>query len=130
MIKQIFLTPDETTPIELTKMFQFKQNRADYDRLARESSRVSAKDSPEAFLAGLTVRDDTPKTFKLDVETVVPPWMRSPFTGMPIPPDKQYKTSNGVLYHKDELRQHLAASDSPICVVTGKPLTEKVEDIV
>jgi ubiquitin-protein ligase len=130
MIKPVFLTPDETTPIELAKMFQFRENRPEYDRLARESSRLHAKDIPEEFLVGCRLRDAAPKTFALGVETVVPPWMRSPFTGMPIPPDKQFRASSGVLYHKDELRQHLAASESPICVVTGKALIEKVGDIV
>jgi hypothetical protein len=102
----------------------------EYDRMALNSYQSNAKDKPEDFLVGINVKDQAPVTFKLDTETVVPAWTRSPFTGLPIPTDKQYRTSNGILYHKDELKQHLAASDTPICVVTGKPLTEKVKDIV
>lgn len=36
--------------------------------------------------------------------------------------------STGVYYDKEELRQLVASNKNPICVVTGKPLKEKLED--
>jgi ubiquitin-protein ligase len=128
-IKQVFLIPEEGTPVELTKWFQFKHNRAEYDRLAAESCRTRAKDRPDEFLTGIAIKNQVPAGFKLEAEVIVPAWKRSAFTGMPIPLDKQVMASSGILYHIDELRQHLASTANPICVVTGKELTERVEDL-
>jgi hypothetical protein len=126
----MFLTPDETTLIELTKWFQFEENRAEYNRLAANSCQMNAQNSLADFLAGVQVKDQAPSTFNLEAETVIPARKRSPFTGLPIPPDKQFRTSNVILYDRDDLRQHLPASANPICVVKGKPLRERAENII
>lgn len=46
--------------------------------------------------------------------------------------DKQhrlYKASSGAFYFLDELIDILKSSDNPVCIVTGNPLTEKLEDL-
>jgi hypothetical protein len=53
-VKQLFLIPDNETPVQLTKLELFRENRDMYDHLARVSCETQAKNSPEEWLAGIT----------------------------------------------------------------------------
>jgi ubiquitin-protein ligase len=125
--KELFVMPEEDTPIQLEMLALFRENKAEYDRRARESCTAQAKGSPEEWLRDLEVVD-APPDFQLDEVTFVRQWERSPFTGDPIPKDKQVRASSGVIYHRDELKQYVTTSTSPVCVITGKKLTEKAAD--
>jgi ubiquitin-protein ligase/Mg-chelatase subunit ChlD len=127
-VKQLFLIPDEESPIQISKLALFRENRDEYDRLARESCRTEAKNSPEEFMTGITVSDEVPADFQLEQVTFVQQCERSPFTGEPIPKDKQIRASSGLIYHVDELKQYVSSTVNPRCVITGKLLTETFAD--
>jgi ubiquitin-protein ligase len=128
IVKQVFLIPDTDTPVQVMKWTMFKDERMEYDRLARESAAREARNSPEEWLAGLGLSDDVPAGFKLEKLVFVPAHERSPFTGEPIPIDKKVLSSTGIFYNRDELRQYILSTPNPICAVTGQPLTETIED--
>jgi hypothetical protein len=128
LVKQLFLIPDEESPVQLSKLALFREDRANYDRLARESCRTQAKNSPEEFLSGIKVSDAVPRDFQLEQVTFVQQCERSPFTGEPIPKDKQVHASSGLIYHVDELKQYIASTVSPRCAITGKLLTETLDN--
>jgi ubiquitin-protein ligase len=127
-VKQLFLVPDEETPVQLSKLALFRENRAEYDRRARMSCQREAKSSPDEWLVGIAVSDAVPAGFRLDPVTFVPQCERSAFTGDPIPRDKQVKASSGIIYHRDELKQYIASTANPVCAITGKLLTETLAD--
>jgi ubiquitin-protein ligase len=127
-IKQLLLVPDEYSPVQLSRLALFREDRAEYDRRARLSCENEAKNSPYEWLAGLDVSDGVPPGFALQRVTFVQQFERSPFTGDPIPKGKQIKASSGILYHRDELKQYIASTPNPVCAVTGKLLTETIED--
>lgn len=39
------------------------------------------------------------------------------------------RSSTGVIYEREELKQLVRANQNPICVITGKPLTETADEI-
>jgi hypothetical protein len=113
--------------VQLTKAALYKDNQQEYFRLARQSTEREAKARPQDFLAG-AISDQVPADFQLEQMTIVPQWERSPFTGDPIPKDKQMRASSGVLYNRDELKQYILSTQNPICQITGKPLSETAAD--
>jgi ubiquitin-protein ligase len=130
-IKQLFLFPDLDTPIQLAKLDLYKTNQLEYDRLARESTERFAKNTPEEWLEGIPIDQDVPEDFSIVVsERKVPAYMKSQISGKFIPKDRQVLASSGVLYDRDELRKLLQSSGHPTCVITGRPLTDDLDEIL
>jgi ubiquitin-conjugating enzyme E2 D/E len=127
IVKGMFIEPDDTTPVQLTKAALYKDSRQEYLNLARQSTAREARNNPRDFFTG-DPSDQVPADFQLEQMTIVPQWERSPFTGDPIPKDKQIRASSGVLYNRDELKQYILSTQNPICQVTGKRLTETAAD--
>jgi hypothetical protein len=121
-IKQLFLSPDETTVIDIAKYFQYRDARADYNRLASESRRLYAKSSVEEWIAGLTVEQDVPDTFSIEVGDEIPPYLRSAYTGKFIPKGRRVESPGGIVHDRQDLRPLLMTMDAPICPLTGRPL--------
>ena len=59
----------------------------------------------------------------------IPPHLISQISGKPIPKNNLIMASSGVYYNKEDLIQLISSNKNPICVVTGKILTERIEDI-
>jgi ubiquitin-protein ligase len=121
-IKQLFLIPDMTTPLDIVKFFLYRDNRVLYERRARRSTADHAKATVEEWLSGLTIEDDLPSSYAIEVGAQIPPYLRSGLTGKYIPKERRVVSANGVVYDRAEVRRLLAVTDSPVCAITGKPL--------
>jgi ubiquitin-conjugating enzyme E2 D/E len=121
-IKQLFLIPDTTTPLDMAKLFQYKDQRAEYDRLARQSTAAEAKPTAEDWYRDLSIERDVPDTYSIQIGEQIPPYLRSGFSGKFIPKERRAVGPGGVVYDRAEIDQIRAASDAPICPITGKPL--------
>jgi hypothetical protein len=121
-IRELFVLVDEETPIQLDKLFQYKERRAEYERMARASC-GNAKSKIEEWYDEKFVEQNVPEDFTVAVPegAAVPPYLRSGRDNKVIPKDRQVRTKEGVIYDKDELR-HLLSSDHPVCQVTGNDL--------
>jgi ubiquitin-protein ligase len=130
-IKQLFLIPDETTPLQPAKLALYKADRAEYQRKALASAQAVAKATLEDWTRDLYISDDVPADWSLAInpDAGVPPYLRSGVTGKFIPVEKRVVASTGVVYDRDDLRQLLTSSPNPICVITGRPLTENLSDL-
>jgi hypothetical protein len=129
-VKQLFHVPDESTPVSIEKLRLWTDDRAEYTRRLTLSVIQQAKPSAESWLAEWRVKNEAPVDFSIGpCELGIPAFMRSQFSGQFIPMEKQYIASSGAMYNIDELWQLLATSANPICVVTGKPLTERLRDL-
>ncbi|OHT11426.1 hypothetical protein TRFO_19161 [Tritrichomonas foetus] len=128
-IKELFLMPDETTPIRNELFDIFHNNREEYNRLATESSERIAKDDYQEYIKSYKIHD-APDDFKVQLGNYIPPYMLSQISGKVLDPNSPntVKASSGIYYDRNELKQLVSSSKTPICVVTGKPLTERPED--
>ncbi|KAK8884978.1 hypothetical protein M9Y10_044105 [Tritrichomonas musculus] len=124
-IKELFLLPNADTPIKLETLDTFKNNYAEYERLARKSSQDNAKDNYEDYITA-HVDDTVPDDFSATFEKHVPPYMISQISGKQI--KNPILASSGVYYDKDELKQLVTSNRNPRCIITGKLLDEKPED--
>jgi ubiquitin-protein ligase len=130
-IRELFLMPDTDTPLQPAKLDLWNRNRAEYERLARQSAQRFAKSSLDEWLEGLYIENDVDPTFTLTInpDAGVPPYLRSQITGKFIPIAKQYKASSGVIFDIDEFKQLITSQADPICPITGKPLTETLASL-
>ena len=128
-IKELFLLPSIDTPIQIETFDIFQHDKLTYERLAKESADKNAKDDYNDFVGSSLVVDDVPEGFTIEFTEHVPPYMVSQISGKPLQKNKMVKASTGVYYDKDELRQLVSSNRNPICVITGKPLLEKPEDL-
>jgi hypothetical protein len=121
-IRELFVVVDESTPIQLDKMFQYKERRAEYERLARDSCR-NAMDNLSDWYDLRNVEQSVPDDFSVAVPegAAIPPYLRSGRDNRVIPRERQVKTKEGIIYDRDEFRQ-LLMSNNPICQVTGHEL--------
>jgi len=103
-IRSLFLMPDIDTPIQLAKLDLFKSNRAEYDRRARESTELYGMNSPEEWLAGLTIESDVPADFGIEVGTVIPDYLKSQISGKYIPREQRVTGPGGMVYDRAELQ--------------------------
>jgi ubiquitin-conjugating enzyme E2 D/E len=129
-IKQLFLMPDLTTPLDIVKFFQYKDNRAEYERLAAESTRANAKDQADDWIKDLSVERDVPETYTIEVGEQIPPYLRSGYTGKFIPKERRVVGPGGIVYDSAEVKQLISNAVSPICAITGKPLADFASDLV
>ncbi|OHT12808.1 hypothetical protein TRFO_17281 [Tritrichomonas foetus] len=131
-IKELFLLPNPETPIKIETRDVFQHDPEKYKRLARESAEKYAKDSYQEYLEKAFIIDEVPDDFKVSFdEGHIPQYMMSQISGKfldPKSPDT-IKSSTGVYYDRNELKQLVTSNKNPICVVTGKPLTETPDDI-
>jgi ubiquitin-protein ligase len=130
-IKQLFLIPDLATPLQPAKLDLYNQNPAEYERQARASAQSVAKATLEEWTKDLLIESDVPETWSLgiDPDQGIPPYLRSPVNGKVIPVEKRVVASTGVIYDRDTLRQLLSSSPNPICLITGRPLTDNLTDL-
>jgi ubiquitin-conjugating enzyme E2 D/E len=126
-IKQLFLEPDLDTPIDLMKRDLFKENRAEYERLARESTLRIAKDSPDEWLVGSTVDQDVPSDFSIELKgDHVPQYMRSQMSGKYVPVDQRVIAEDGIMVSRDEYLRRGRAQ--PTNIITGQKYRPTDED--
>jgi ubiquitin-conjugating enzyme E2 D/E len=123
-LKQLFLLPDLSTPLDIEKYFQYRDARGEYERLARESA-AAAKDTAEEWIADRTVEKDVPDDFSIDVGEQIPPYLRSGFTGKFIPKERRVTGKGGMVYDRVEVQARIAAHDAPLCPVSGRPLIQE-----
>ena len=128
-IKELFLMPSEETPIQIETYDLFKNNFEKYEELARKSTEKNAKDDYNDYICSALVADEVPDGFTLKFSDKVPPYMLSQISGKPLQKDKMVMASSGVYYDRDELKQLVASNKNPVCLITGKPLTERPEDL-
>lgn len=100
-------------------------NKDQYEKLARESAEKNAKDKIEDYIDSSKINDDIEDYSNQVDDDHVPFYMKH----NKIKEENMVLASSGVYYDKDELRQLLASNEKPICVFTGKVLTEKPEDL-
>ena len=128
-IKELFLLPNTDTPVEIKIYNIFLNNPDRYQRFARNSTNDNAKDDYKDYIKDVYIDDSVNPKFTLDFEKHIPPYMRSQISGREIPPERRVISSTGVIYDREELKQLISSNRNPICVVTGEPLTEKLEDL-
>ncbi|OHT16241.1 hypothetical protein TRFO_41941 [Tritrichomonas foetus] len=127
-IQELFLMPAEDTPIQIEILDLYKHNKAEYDRRAKLSAERYAKNSVDEWIKSDTITDNSPAEFKVEViRDKIPPHLRSQISGKPI--SDKVLASSGVFYDREELKQLITSSRLPICVITGKPLTETIQQI-
>lgn len=129
-IKQLFLLPDLGTPLDITKYFQFKDNRREYERLAAESTRLQAKDTADEWIKNLSVERDVPDDYSIEVGEQIPPYLRSGYTGKFIPKERRVAGPGGVVFDREELKQLVTTAEAPVCAITGRPLGDFTGDLV
>jgi ubiquitin-conjugating enzyme E2 D/E len=122
-VKQLFLIPDTTNVLDIAKYFQHRDCESEYNRLAAQSARLYAKDSVEEWIAELSVEQDIPEAFSIEVGEQIPPYLRSAFSGKYIPKERRVVAPGGVIYDREELNNRRTTTDAPICPVTGNSLT-------
>jgi hypothetical protein len=130
-IKQLFLFPDTATPLQPAKLDLYRTNQREYDANARASAQAVAKATLEEWTRDVFLLDDVPADWSLEINpnAGVPPYLRSQVNGKFIPVGKRVIASTGVLYDQDDLVQLLTASPNPICVITGRPLTDDLSHL-
>ena len=128
-IKELFLLPNTDTPVQIDTYMKYLRTPSRYERYATNSSKDRVKSDFTEYLKDTYVDDSVNPNFTLDFEKHVPPYMRSQISGKEIPPENLVKASSGVYYDREELKQLIASSINPICVVTGKQLTETIEEL-
>ncbi|OHS97423.1 hypothetical protein TRFO_09408 [Tritrichomonas foetus] len=125
-IKELLIHPDASLIVRIQAFDNFRNNPDEYYRLAQESADNNIYDTISKFT-------EIYQYFDMDNDFPVEIGMNYDFTPVYKPLDREspdvVKSSTGVFYKREELKQILKCSKNPICVVTGKPLTEKLEDI-
>ena len=108
----------------------YKDNQDEYIRLATKSAIEVGKDDYHDFFPKNTIPDDSIVNFQavFDEKDIKPPYMISQISGRVLK-DPVIPPSVGVIYERDELRQLIASSKNPICVVTGLPITETLQQV-
>jgi ubiquitin-conjugating enzyme E2 D/E len=129
-IKQLFLMPDLSTPLDMAKFFQYRDARAQYERLAAESTRLYGKNTVDEWIAGLSVEATVPDNYSIEVGEQIPPYLRSGFTGKFIPKERRIVGPGGVVMDRAEVKQLLTTADAPVCAITGKPLAGLDDDLL
>lgn len=124
---ELFLLPSDETPVQFEVYDLYRNNRTQYDKLARESCR-NAKDKIDDYIDDSLVSDEVPKDF--NPEKHFPQYMMSQISVEKRHTEKIVMASSGVFYYKDELRELVSSSENPVCTITGKILTEKLEDLI
>ena len=90
----------------------YNNNRSEYDRLARQSTKDNAKDDFMDFIKS-NIDDSIDDGFSLSFdEEHIPPYMLSQISGRKI--TDPVKSSTGVWYEREELKQLVASSKNPI----------------
>ena len=125
-IKSLFHIPFIDYPLRIDALDDYMNDQNLYMKKAKESAEKVGKNDYYEFLAQrYFIDDDVTDDFKLEITDHIPPYMMSQISGKPIQKDKLIMASSGVYYDKDELKQLISSSKNPICVITGKILTEK-----
>ncbi|KAK8883269.1 hypothetical protein M9Y10_045920 [Tritrichomonas musculus] len=126
-IKNLFLCQSFETPIHVECYDLFINNRCEFEKLARKSAQLNAKDDFHEYVKNMI--GDLPSDFTLPKEDHAPQFLISQISGKVIKKANLIMASSGVYYDKDELKRLVESKKNPVCVITGKILTEKFEDI-
>ena len=98
-----------------------------YEQLVIKSLK-NAKNNYNDFIDSSGAIDNVPAGFSLNFESDAPPYLITQIEGKQFKKEKIVKASSGIYYDRDELKQLLATSKPAFCVVTGKVLTDRIED--
>jgi ubiquitin-protein ligase len=128
-IKQLFVMPDTSTPLDIVKWLQYKGNRREYDRLALESARRFAKDTADEWIADLCVERDVPDDFSIEIGEQIPRDSRTVADPKFIPKERREVSKGGLVSNLADLLQLKADADVPRCQITGRPLTD-IDDLL
>ena len=125
--KQIFLFPNIECPLRIDALEVYKDNIELYWRKAKESTEIVGKnDFREFFPDHLILNDDVDDDNIFDVDRI-PLYMRSQIESKNI---KDFVlSSTGVYYERERLKELIRSNKNPICEITGRPLTDKLEDL-
>lgn len=117
--------PSIETPIQIEILDTFLNNNELYYQKARESTELVGKDDfNQIFKVKPFITDsDEP----IQHEDQIPAYMISQVSGRPI--RDPVLASSGVYYERNELRRIVSSRRNPVCVVTGRVLTERSEEI-
>ena len=133
VVKELFIIPSTDTPIQIEILETFLTNQELYYKKAKESAMEVGKDNYEDFYPQRTyvqgLNDDEDETnLRLDYDQEQTPlFMISQIYGGTI--RDPVLASSGVFYEREELLQLVSSSSNPICVITGRPLTEQADEI-
>lgn len=101
----------------------------EYNKLALKSA-SNAKNEYSDYIGKSRVCDEVSDDFCLEFGENIPFFMLSQVSGKQIPLERIVIASSGVPYDRDELMKLVNSNRNPICVITGKILTEKPEDFI
>lgn len=100
----------------------------DYLNLAKDSAQKNAKNTYQDYIGSSYIADAVKVDFKVKFEDHIPSHMISQISVKIIKKEQIVMASSGVYYDKDELKQLIASKKNAVCIITGKILTEKLED--
>ena len=126
-IKNLFYFQTFETPIHVECYDLFKNDYDKFEELVRKSAQLNAKNVFNDYVNNIV--DEIPSDFTLPEEKYVPQHLVSQISGKVIKKDNLFMASTGIYYDKDELKRLVESNKNPVCVITGKILTEKLEDI-
>ena len=128
-IKELFCYRCEETFVQLDIYHKYKVKPDEYMRLAKESADKNARDSIEDYIPNQkNIYDSVPVNSDIQFDDYIPPHMRSQISGKAITEKNKYFASSGVFYDIDEFKQLITSNKNPVCIITGKQLTERPED--
>ncbi|KAK8834967.1 hypothetical protein M9Y10_001600 [Tritrichomonas musculus] len=128
-IKRIFIFEDLYSSFRLDACLEYYFDNQEYRRLAMESSDKYAKNDYKEYLSACSVDDDVSPDLNIKKSTEVPIHNISQFNCKKIPEKSLILASSRVYYDKKELKEYLKSYQHPICIITGKELTDKAENI-
>lgn len=129
-LKEIFIIPSLECPlrIDALELYRSDYNHESYYAAAKESAEKVGKNDYNEFISEYSkIYDDVDRD--LTDTDKIPPYMMSQISGKPIDRNSMVMASSGVYYDRNELIQLLRSNPNPICVITGKPLTDKLENL-
>lgn len=125
-IKELFVAPSVETPVQIEFFDTFMHDPDNYYKKAKESAESIGKNDYNDFVqeSKYIIEDceEPLPTFNLP-----PAHMISQISGVEI--RDPVLASSGVYYDRNELRRLVSSNHNPVCVVTGRRLTERIDEI-
>lgn len=132
-VKELFLMPNKDSAIQIEILQTYLEDPDLYYKKAKESAETVGKPNYKDFFHKNTYimddAEDSNDRISLDCGCGgrTPLFMISQVYGRAI--RDPVLASSGVFYERSELIQLVSSSSNPICVITGKELTEKTDEI-
>lgn len=126
-IKELFLLPNPDLPVRIDVYDVFRNDKDEYFRLARESTLNNALDDYSQYIN--PILSNVPPDFQIEPHDFPPPHLVSQISNQRIKNNKMILASSGVYYDRYELKRFVSLYENPRCIITGKQLTKKIENI-